>query len=77
MLKATAVVGYIAVQDLTRAGDMVRNRTFEAFFSLISVAVIYYAIGKLMGLLVSRIQNRINPARRKPESILKGVNYHV
>lgn len=77
LLKATAVVGYIAVQDLTRAGDMVRNRTFEAFFSLISVAVIYYVIGKLMGLAVGLIQNRINPARRKTERILKGVDYHV
>ena len=77
LLKATAVVGYIAVQDLTRAGDMVRNRTFEAFFSLISVAVIYYVIGKLIGLLVDWLQNRINPARRKTARILKGVDYNV
>ena len=77
LLKATAVVGYIAVQDLTRAGDIIRNRTFEAFFSLISVAVIYYVIGKLLGALVSWIQRAIDPCRRKPEKILKGVNEHV
>lgn len=77
LLKATAVVGYIAVHDLTRAGDMVRNRTFEAFFSLISVAVIYYVIGKLMGFLVDRLQNYINPARRKASRILKGVDANV
>ena len=74
LLKATAVVGYIAVQDLTRAGDMVRNRTFDAFFSLISVAVIYYVIGRIMGWLISIIQKKVDPARRSKEKILKGVD---
>ena len=32
LIKATSVVGYIAVQDLTRMGDIVRSRTYEAFF---------------------------------------------
>ena len=77
LLKATAVVGYIAVQDLTRSGDMVRNRTFEAFFSLISVAVIYYVVGKLLGLLITGIQKKIDPSRRSEKQILKGVNVHV
>ena len=38
LIKATAVVGYIAVQDLTKMGDIVRSRTYEAFFPLIAVA---------------------------------------
>ncbi len=74
LLKATAVVGYIAVQDLTRAGDMIRNRTFDAFFYLISVAVIYYVIGRIMGWLISIIQKKVDPARRSKEKILKGVD---
>lgn len=73
LLKATAVVGYIAVQDLTRAGDMVRNRTFEAFFSLISVAVIYYLIGRLLAFLIGRIRKRLDPSSRSKKQILKGV----
>ena len=77
LVKATAVVGYIAVQDLTRAGDMVRNRTFEAFFSLVSVAVIYYFLGKLLAFLIDRIQINFNPASRTKEKILKGVKEHV
>ncbi len=32
MVKMTSVVGYIAVQDLTKAGDIIRSRTFDAFF---------------------------------------------
>ena len=35
LIKATAIVGYIAVQDLTKMGDIIRGRTYEAF-SLLS-----------------------------------------
>ena len=77
LLKGTAVVGYIAVQDLTRAGDMIRNRTFEAFFSLIAVAVIYYLIGRLLILLIRKIQKRISPSSRTVAQILKGVKTNV
>jgi polar amino acid transport system substrate-binding protein len=41
LVKSTSVVGYIAIQDLTRAGDIIRSRTFDAFFPLITVAVAY------------------------------------
>ena len=53
------------------------NRTFEAFFSLVSVAVIYYLLGKLLAYLVTRIEIYIDPARRTKEQILKGVTEHV
>ena len=76
LIKATAIVGYIAVQDLTKMGDIVRSRTYEAFFPLIAVTVIYFALEGLLGFLVGKIQIRMNPKKRKPESILKGVNLH-
>jgi polar amino acid transport system substrate-binding protein len=74
LIKATSIVGYIAVQDLTKMGDIVRSRTFEAFFPLISITVIYFILEGLLAFLVSRIQIRVNPKRRKTEDILKGVN---
>ena len=73
LIKATAIVGYIAVQDLTKMGDIVRSRTYEAFFPLIAVTVIYFALEGLIGFLVSRIGVNFNPKRRKPADILKGV----
>ncbi len=73
LLKATAVVGYIAVQDLTKMGDIVRSRTYEAFFPLIAVTIIYFVLEGLIGLLVSKISININPKRRKREDILKGI----
>jgi polar amino acid transport system substrate-binding protein len=44
LVKMTSIVGYIAVQDLTKASDIIRSRTFDAFFPLIMVAVLYFAI---------------------------------
>ena len=73
LIKATAIVGYIAVQDLTKMGDIVRSRTYEAFFPLIAVTVIYFALETLIGFAVSRISVSFDPKRRKPGDILKGV----
>ncbi|MBR1472021.1 MAG: amino acid ABC transporter permease, partial [Lachnospiraceae bacterium] len=74
LLKTTAIVGYIAVQDLTKMGDIVRGRTYEAFFPLIVVALIYFILGGLFTFIVDRIEIRINPKRRKREDILKGIH---
>lgn len=73
LIKATAVVGYVAVQDLTKIGDIVRSRTYEAFFPLIAVAVIYFALAAILTLIVNRIAVRIDPRRRSKSVILKGV----
>ena len=73
LIKATAIVGYIAEQDLTKMGDIVRSRTYEAFFPLIAVTIIYFVLEGLIGFLVSRISINFNPKRRKPADILKGV----
>ena len=73
LIKATAVVGYIAVQDLTKMGDIVRNRTYEAFFPLIAITIIYFVLEGLLGFAVSRIGVSFDPKRRSRARILKGV----
>ena len=73
LLKATAVVGYIAVQDLTKMGDIIRSRTYDAFFPLIAVAIVYFILAALLTHIVDRIEPSLNPKRRKPEDIMKGV----
>lgn len=52
LVKNTSIVGYIAIQDLTRASDMIRNRTFDAFFPLLLVTVLYFLIAWLLGKLL-------------------------
>ena len=76
LIKATAIVGYIAVQDLTKMGDIVRGRTYEAFFPLIAVAVIYFILAGILTFLVGKIEINSNPRRRRKENILKGVQTH-
>lgn len=44
LVKMTSVVGYIAVQDLTKASDIIRSRTFDAFFPLVMIAILYFLI---------------------------------
>ena len=52
LLKTTSIVGYIAVVDLTKASDIIRARTFDAFFPLLLVAAIYFVVAWLMGKLL-------------------------
>ncbi len=52
LLKTTSIVGYIAVVDLTKASDIIRARTFDAFFPLLFVAAIYFLAAWLMGKLL-------------------------
>ena len=65
LMKMTSIVGYIAIQDLTKAGDIIRSRTYEAFFPLIAVALIYFLLSSLIGFIISHIAESINPKRRK------------
>lgn len=73
LIKGTAIVGYIAVQDLTKVSDIIRSRTYEAFFPLIVTAILYYIMAVIASLLVKRIEISTNPAFRKKIKLLKGV----
>lgn len=73
LIKATSVVGYIAVNDLTKMGDIIRGNTYEAFFPLIAVAVIYFAITWIIAGLLGILRKKTEPKRRKNKNILKGV----
>ena len=55
LLKGTSIVGYIAVMDMTRASDLIRSRTFDAFFPLIVTAAIYFLVAWLIGLLFNSL----------------------
>ena len=76
MVKATAIVGYVAVQDLTKMGDIVRSRTYEAFFPLIAIAIIYFVLGRLLVFIINRLTIFLDPSRRSKKDILKGIETH-
>lgn len=59
LLKETSVSGYVALQDLTKGGDIIRGRTFDAFLPLIAVALIYLVIVMILTKLVSLLERKL------------------
>ena len=75
MVKLTSVAGYISVMELTKVTDIIRSRTYDAFFPLLTAAVVYFLLSNLLILIMKLISGRLNsidPARR-----LKGVNKDI
>ena len=62
LLKNTSIVGYIAIGDLTKASDLVRSRTYESFFPIITTAFIYFVASWLLAFALERLGRRLDPA---------------
>ena len=65
LLKNTSIVGYIAIQDLTKMSDIIRSRTYEAFFPLIATAVIYFILAWIIALILKFIFAKIDPKAKR------------
>ena len=65
LLKGTSIVGYIAIQDLTKMSDIIRSRTYEAFFPLIATAIIYFILAWIISIILKFILNRVDFRRKK------------
>ena len=59
LLKETSVSGYIALQDLTKGGDIIRSRTYDAFMPLLAVALIYLVMVMIFTRLVNMLERRL------------------
>ncbi len=64
LLKETSVAGYIALEDLTKGGDIIRSVTYEAFLPLIAVALIYLIIVVGLSSLVGKLERRLKKSDR-------------
>jgi len=64
LLKETSVSGYIAIQDLTKGGDIIRSQTFEPFLPLIAVAIIYLVMVIIFQKLVNLLERRLRKNER-------------
>lgn len=64
LLKETSVAGYVGLQDLTKGGDIIRSRTYEAFMPLIGVAVIYLVMVMFFTYLVGILERRLRNSER-------------
>ena len=64
LLKETAVVGYIAVQDITKGGHIIVGRTYSAFMPLITVALVYLLLVMFFTWLVGKLERRLRSSER-------------
>ena len=65
LLKETSVAGYIALEDLTKGGDIIRSRTYDAFMPLIAVALIYLVMVLVFSKLLSILERRLRNNERR------------
>ncbi|MGA1462632.1 MAG: ABC transporter permease subunit [Steroidobacteraceae bacterium] len=71
LVKMTSIVGYIAVQDLTKASDIIRSRTFDAFFPLVMVAILYFVIAWVLIQALEYLERRTDPKQRRRKAVSK------
>lgn len=56
LIKETAIVGYVGLMDVQKAGDFIKSATFEAFMPLIGTAIIYYVLIKILTVLLKKVE---------------------
>ncbi len=64
LIKETAIVGYIAIEDLTKVGDIIRSRTFDAFMPYIIVALMYFVVTYMLTKLFSAVERKLAQSDR-------------
>ncbi len=64
LLKETSVSGYIAMQDLTKGGDIIRSQTYDAFLPLTAVALIYLSVVMIFTWLLGILERNLKKNER-------------
>ncbi|MBR5478798.1 MAG: ABC transporter permease subunit [Clostridia bacterium] len=74
LIKETSIVGYISIADLTRMSDIVRGRTYEAFFPLITSTIVYFVLIWLILLVIKRVELEMTFRPIRIKKIKKGID---
>ena len=59
LIKETAIVGYVGLRDIAKAGDQIKSATYIAFMPLIGTAIIYFVMIKLLTILFARLEKSL------------------
>ena len=59
LIKETAIVGYVGLVDIQKAGDFIKSATYEAFMPLIGTAIIYFILIKALTILLGKVEKRL------------------
>lgn len=63
LLKETSVGAYIGIIELTKSGDIIASRTYDYFFPLIIVALVYLILTLSLSKMVNVMERRLNNVR--------------
>lgn len=64
LLKETSISGYIALEDMTKGADIIRSRTYDPYFPLLTAALIYLIIVSALSYCVGRLERRLRQSER-------------
>lgn len=64
LLKESSIVGYVGLMDITKAGDVIRSKTYEAMVPLLAIALVYFIIVLIMTKLVELLEWRLKKNER-------------
>lgn len=56
LIKETAIVGYVGLVDIQKAGDFIKSNTYEAFMPLIGTAIIYFVLIKILTVSLAKYE---------------------
>lgn len=65
LLKETSVAGYVAVKDLTRAANLIRNNTYDAFNPLMLTAIVYLTLVVIMTQLLGVFERKLRRSDKR------------
>ncbi|MCQ2471460.1 MAG: amino acid ABC transporter permease [Clostridia bacterium] len=59
LIKETAIVGYVGLMDIQKAGDFIKSATYEAFMPLIATAIVYFVLIKILTVTLGKLEARL------------------
>ena len=65
LIKETAIVGYVGLVDIQKAGDFIKSATYEAFMPLIGTAIIYFIIIKVLTLALGLYEKSLRKSEQR------------
>lgn len=64
LIKETSIAGYVAVQDLTKGGEIIKSRTYDPWTPLIAVALIYLILTSSISYLIRKFELNLRKSER-------------
>ncbi len=65
LIKETAIVGYVGLVDIQKAGDFIKSATYKPFMPLIGTAVIYFVLVKILTLALGKCEERLRKSEMR------------